>query len=93
MVDQIPSDLHGFGIKLNTTQPLIIYNTIKMQIMLEFSTEEGWIQVLFILFLALLSSERYIFNQMWNLTPLMEKLYTCAIMSRKIRLYVYTWKP
>ena len=38
---QISSDLHVVGIKLKTAQPRIMYNAINLQIMLEFSTEEG----------------------------------------------------
>ena len=60
MMAQISSDLHGVGIKLKTTQPIIFYNAIKMQIMLEFSTEDGQYQVFFILFLFFLSSRNYI---------------------------------
>ena len=58
------SDLHGVGIKLNTTKPRIVYKYINMWIMLEFSTEDGQFQVLFILSLALLSDVKYIFNQL-----------------------------
>ena len=38
MMAQMPSDLHGVGIKLKTTQLIIVYNAVKMHIMLEFST-------------------------------------------------------
>ena len=38
MMDQISSDLHGVGIKLNTTPPRIVKTSIKMHIMLELST-------------------------------------------------------
>ena len=33
---QISSDLHGVGIKLKTTQPRIVTNDIKINIILEF---------------------------------------------------------
>ena len=38
MIDQTSSGLHGVGIKLNTTQPITVWNVIKMLIMPEFST-------------------------------------------------------
>ena len=69
---QISSDLHGVGINLKTTQPRIVYNTIKMGIVLEFSTEDGQFQVLFTLCLLLLSTVNYRFNQLYNLNLLME---------------------
>ena len=34
MLDQMSSDLHGVGIKLKTTQPRIVYNAIKMRILI-----------------------------------------------------------
>ena len=92
MMAQIPSDLHGVGIKLNITQPRIVYNVIKIRIMLEFWIEDGQFQVLFILSLALISIVKYRFNQLWTLTPLMEKLDACTSVSRKLRLYSNTWK-
>ena len=64
-----------------------------MRIMLEFSTEDGQFQVLYILCLVLLSPGNYILNQLYNLTPLMEKLDARTKMSRKLRLSGDTWKP
>ena len=62
MVDQISSYLHGVVIKFNATQPIIIWNAIKMRIILELSIEDGQFQVLFILSLMLLYAEKYRFN-------------------------------
>ena len=93
MMDQISSYLHGLGIKLNTTQPIIVYNSIKMRIMIKLSLEESQFQVLFILSLVLLSSGKYRFNQIYPLTPLIYKLDACTMLSIKIRLSVDTCKP
>ena len=46
-MDKISSDLHGEEINLKTTQPKIIYNAIKMRIMLELLSEYGQFKVLF----------------------------------------------
>ena len=62
MMYQILSYLHGVGIKLKTTQPIIIYNAIKMRIMVKVSTEDNQFQVLFVLSLVLLSDGKYGFN-------------------------------
>ena len=43
-----------------------------MQIMLEFSTEDGQFQVFYILWLVLMSDVKYIFNQIEPLNPLMD---------------------
>ena len=64
-----------------------------MWIMIELSTEDGQFQVLFILCLVLLSSGKYISNQLQTLNPLMKKLDACKRLSRKLRLSGYTWKP
>ena len=71
MMDQISSDLHVVGTMLKTTQPRIFYNAIKISIILEFLTEDGRFQVLFFLFLVLLSAVKYRFNQLWPMNPLM----------------------
>ena len=93
MMAQISSDLHGVGIKLKTTQPIIFYNVIKMCIVLELSTEDGQFQVLYILCLVFLSAGKYIFNQLQHLTSLMDKLDACTRLSIKIRLSGDTWNP
>ena len=80
MMAQMPPDLHGVGIKLNSTQPIIVYNATNMRIMIEFSTEDGQFQVLFILLLVLLSSGKYRFNQIYTMNTLMEKLDACTSM-------------
>ena len=49
-------------------------------------TKDGRIQVLFILFLVLMSDVKYKFNQLCPLTPLVYKLDACTIMSKKLRL-------
>ena len=41
MMAQISLDLHVMGIKLKTTKLIIVYNSIKIHIMLELSTEDG----------------------------------------------------
>ena len=64
MIDQMSSELHGVRIKLNTTQPTIVYNDIKKRIMLEFLTEDGQFQILLILFLVFQFDINYIFNQL-----------------------------
>ena len=38
MMAQIPPDLHGVGIKWKNTQPIMVWNFAKMQIMLELLT-------------------------------------------------------
>ena len=76
-MDQMSADLHGVVIKLKTTQPKIVYNAIKMQIMLKFLTEDGQLQVFFIILLVFLSTGKPGFNQMWPLTPLIDKFYAC----------------
>ena len=48
---------------------------------------------IFIVFLVLLYDGKYRFNQLWPLNPLMDKLYSCTNMSRKMRLSRDTWKP
>ena len=92
MMDQMSSGLHGVDIKLKTTQHRILYNIIKMQIIPEFSTEYGQFQVLYILYLVLLSDGKYRFNQIYNLTPRMEKLDACTKLLRNINLSADTWK-
>ena len=87
------SDLHIRVLKLKTTQPIIVYNSINMFIMLEFLTEDGLFQILFILFLDLMFVLKYRFNQIWTLTPLMDKLDTCIRLSIKLRLSGNIWKP
>ena len=67
------SDLHGVEIKFNTTPPIIVYNSIKMRIMLELLTEDVRFQLLFILFLLFLYSVKYRFNQMCPMNTLVEK--------------------
>ena len=71
-MSQQSSDLHGVVIKLNTTKPIIVYNAMKMRIILEFSAEDGQFQVFLILSFVLLSSGKYRFNQVYPLTPLMD---------------------
>ena len=78
MMDQMSSVLHVVGIKLNTTQPIIVWNFIKMRIMPELPTEDGQFRILYLLCLVLLSAVNYRFNQLYNLTPLMEKLDACT---------------
>ena len=63
MIDQISSDLHVVGIKLNTSQPRVVYNDINMRIMIELSTKDGQFQLFFILYLVFLSDGKYILNQ------------------------------
>ena len=53
------SELHEVEIKYKTTQPRIVYNAIKMRIMLEFSIEDGQFRVLSTLYLVLLSAGKY----------------------------------
>ena len=86
------SDLHGVGIKLKTTQLRVVWNTIKIRIVIEFSTEYGQFWVLFILSLVLLSSLNFRFNQLYPLTPLMEKLDAFTRLSIKLRISGETWK-
>ena len=93
MRDQMSSELHVVGINFNTTRPRIVYNSIKVRIMLELSTEDGHFQLFFILCLVLLSSRNYIFNQIYPLNPIMEKLDSCARLSRKLRLSRDTCNP
>ena len=83
VTNQISSGLHGLGIKFKTTQPIIVQNFLKMQIMLEFSTEEGQFHVLYILCLVFLSAVNYRFNQIQHLNPLIDKLDACKNLSRK----------
>ena len=64
-----------------------------MRIMPELSTEDGQLQVLFILFLVFMSAGKYIFNQPQPLTPLMDKLDAFTRTLRKIRLFGNIWKP
>ena len=92
IMDQILSYLHGVVIKWKTTQPIIVYNAIKMRIMLELLTEYGQFQVLFVLSLALLSAGKYGFNQLWPLTRPMDKLYACTSLSKRISLFEDTWR-
>ena len=49
MMAQMSSDLHEAGIKLKTTQTIIVWNLVKIQIMPGFLTEDGQFQVLYIL--------------------------------------------
>ena len=63
-MDQMSSDLHGVGIKLNTTQPRFFLNAINMRIMQESSTERGQFKVFLIILLVLLPSGKYIFDQL-----------------------------
>ena len=91
MTDQISTGLHSVGIKLNTTQPRIVYNDTNMRIMIELSIEEGCSQVLYIPCLVLLSAGKYRFNQIQPLTPLIYKLDACkrlSIKQRVIRRYM-----
>ena len=64
-----------------------------MRIMLELSTEDGQFRVLLILSLALLSDINYTFKQIQPLNPLMDKLYACTRLTRKLRMSGDTWKP
>ena len=64
IMDKMSSDLHGVVIKFNNTKPSIVYNNIKMRIMLDLSTEDGQFQVLFILCLEFLSVGNYRFNKL-----------------------------
>ena len=50
--------------------------------MLELSAEDGQFQVFFILCLVFPSAGDYSFNQLYPLTPLMEKLYACKKLSK-----------
>ena len=84
MMAKILSDLHGVGIKLKTTQIRFFKNAINIQIMLESLTEDGQFQVLFTLYLMLLSAGKYRFNQIQPMTPLMDNLDKCTRLSRKI---------
>ena len=61
-----------------------------MHTMLELSTKEGQFKVLYILCFVLLSDWKYRFNQLYHMTPLMEKLDACKNMSRKQRvIWIY----
>ena len=53
ITDQISSDLHEVGLKLNITQPIFVYNSTNMQIIPQLLTEDGQFCGLFILFLEL----------------------------------------
>ena len=57
-------------------------NSIKMWIVLELSTEDGHFQVFIIICLVLLSAENYIFNQLYTMTSLMDKLDACTRLSK-----------
>ena len=59
MMDKISSGLHGVEIKLNTTQSITVWNVFRMQIIPELSSEDGQFQLLYILFLVLMASEKY----------------------------------
>ena len=48
-MDQMSPVLHGGEIKLKTTQTIIVWNLVKIQIMPGFLTEDGQFQVLYIL--------------------------------------------
>ena len=61
--------------------------------MLEFSTEDGQFQVLFILLLVLPSDGKCRFNQIYPMTPLVDKLDACARLSGKLNIYGDKWKP
>ena len=74
-----------------TTQKF--YNAINMRIMIEFSTEDGQFQVLFMLSLVFISDWKYIFNHLWPLTPLVDKLDVFTRLSIKLRLSGDTRKP
>ena len=63
MMSQIPSDLHGVVTKLNTQQPRIFYNSIKIWIVLELSTEDVQFQVFLILVLVFLFDIKCRLNQ------------------------------
>ena len=67
------SYLHELGITLKTTQPRTVWNVIKMRINLEISTENGQFQLFVIICLVLLYDVNYRFNQLYPLTPLMDK--------------------
>ena len=92
MMDQMSSGSHGVEIKLNTTQPKIVQNVIKMRIMLELSTEDGQFRVLFTLYLMLLYAGKYRFNQLQHMITLKEKLDACTKLLRKLKLSGYTCK-
>ena len=64
MMTQISSELYGVGIKLKTTSLRIVYNSIKIRIILLLSIENGQLEVFFILRLVLLSVVNYRFNQL-----------------------------
>ena len=63
MMTQMLSELHGAGIKLKNKQPIFLWNTTNMRMMLELSTEYGQFQVLLILPLVFMSSGKYILKQ------------------------------
>ena len=63
-----------------------------MRIITEFSTEDSQFKVLFILYLVFLSTVNYRLNQSQPLNRLMDKLYACTILSRKLRLPRNKWK-
>ena len=86
MMDQISSGLYGVEIKLKTTQHKIAQNVIKMQTIPELSTEDGQFRLLSTLYLVLLSSGKYRFRKLQNLTPLTEKLDACTKLLRKLKL-------
>ena len=77
---------------MKSTNLIIVYKSINMQIILEFSTEDGQFQLLFILSLTFLPNVKYKFNQIQPLNSLMEKLGACTRLSRKLRLSGDTWK-
>ena len=58
--------------------------------MIEFSTEYAQFQVLLILSLVLMSAGKCIFNQIYPLTLLMDKIDAFTRLSIKLRLYGYT---
>ena len=93
IMTQISTDIHVLGVNLNNKQPRIVYYSIQMQIMLKLLTEDGQLQLLFIILLALLSAINYISNQMWPLTPIMYNLYACTRLSRKLMLSGDTCNP
>ena len=80
MMAQMSSYLHGVGSKLKTKQPRIVKNVIKSRIVLYLLTEEVKSQVLLMLVLTLQSTGDYIFNQLYHMTALVDKLNACTRM-------------
>ena len=64
IMDQISSNLHVVGLKLKTTQPIIVWDAINKCIMIYLLTEDSQFQALFILLLASQAAGRYRYNHL-----------------------------